>query len=72
MGLVGSVFLRTIADAGGTEILHVRKSELIEKIDNAAKRFVDSVYPSRSDSGKQKKKGGFHFIRKRKERSHYV
>jgi len=55
MGLVGLVFLGTVVGAGGTEILHVRKPELIEKIDDAAKRFVDSVYPSRSDSGKPKK-----------------
>jgi hypothetical protein len=55
MGLVGLVFLGIVAGAVGTEILRAKKPELIEKIDDAAKRFVDSVYPSTSDSGKPKK-----------------
>jgi len=56
MGLVGLVFLGTVVDAAGIEIIRVKKPELIGKIEDAAKRFVDSVYQSRSDNGKPKKK----------------
>lgn len=55
MGLAGFVLLGTVLGAAGTEILHVKKPELIEKIEDAAKRLVDSVYPSRLDNGKPKK-----------------
>jgi len=56
MGLVGLLFLGTVLGAAGTEILRAKKPELIEKIEDAAKRLVNSVYQSRSDNGKPKKK----------------
>lgn len=41
MGLGALVFLGTVVGAVGTEILHVKKPELIEKVEDAVKRFVD-------------------------------
>lgn len=47
MGLVGLMLLGIVLGAAGTEILRVKKPELVEKIEDAAKRFVDSVCSSK-------------------------
>jgi len=56
MGLVGLMLLGIVLGAAGTEILRVKKPELVEKIEDAAKRFVDSVYSSKPEDGKAKEK----------------
>ena len=56
MGLIGWAFLGIVLGAAGTEFLHTSKPELVEKIEGAAKRFVDSLCSAKSDDGKAKKK----------------
>ncbi len=46
---IGLALLGVVLGAAGVEILRAKKPEIIEKIEDAAKRFVDSVYPSKSD-----------------------
>ena len=48
MGLVGLAFLGVVLGAAGTEFLRVKRPDIIEKIEDAARRFVDSVCPSKS------------------------
>ncbi len=54
MGLVGIAFLGVVLGAAGTEFLRASKPELIKKVEDAAKRFVDSVCSSKSDDRKTK------------------
>ena len=56
MGLIGLAFLGVVLGAAGTELLRVKRPALIEKIEDAARRFVDSVCPSESDDEKIQKK----------------
>lgn len=49
MGLVGLMLLGIVLGAAGTEVLRAKRPELIEKIEDTAKRFVDSVWSSKSD-----------------------
>ncbi|NQT21937.1 MAG: hypothetical protein HQ579_00695 [Candidatus Omnitrophica bacterium] len=56
MGLVGLAFLGVVLGAAGTEFLRVKRPDIIEKIEDSAKRFVDSVYPTKSDDEKTQKK----------------
>jgi len=56
MGLVGLAFLGVILGAAGTEFLRVKRPDIIEKIEEAARRFVDSVCPSESDDEKRQEK----------------
>ena len=56
MGLIGLAFLGVVLGAAGTEFLRVKRPDIIEKIEDAAKRFVDSVCPSKSDDEKIQKK----------------
>ncbi len=56
MGLVGLAFLGIVLGAAGSEFLRAKKPELVEKIEDAARRFVDSLCSSKSDDGKAKEK----------------
>ena len=52
MGVIGLALLGVVFGAAGAEVLRAKKPEVIEKVEDAAKRFVDSVFPSKSDSEK--------------------
>lgn len=54
MELVGLALLGVILGAAGTEFLRAKKPELVEKVENAARRFVDSLCSSKSDDEKAK------------------
>ncbi|NVL91400.1 MAG: hypothetical protein HWN69_10535 [Desulfobacterales bacterium] len=56
MGLVGLAFLGVVLGAAGTEFLRASKPELVEKIEDAARRFVNSLCSSNSDDEKAKEK----------------
>ncbi len=55
MGTIGLALLGVFLGAAGTEVLRAKKPEVIEKIEDTARRFVDSVCPSKSDNKKKKK-----------------
>jgi hypothetical protein len=50
MGLFGLAFVGIVLGAAGSEFLRAKRPDLVEKIEDAAKRFVDSVCPSESDN----------------------
>ena len=54
MGLVGIAFLGIVLGAAGTEFLRANNPELIKKVEDAARRFADSVCSSKSDDRKAK------------------
>jgi hypothetical protein len=56
MGLVGLAFLGVVVGAAGSEFLRLKRPDIIEKVEDAAKRFVDSVCPSKSDDEKKQEK----------------
>jgi hypothetical protein len=56
MGLVGLAVLGMVLGAVGTEILRAKRPELVEKIEDAARRYVDSLCSSKSADGKAKEK----------------
>jgi len=56
MGLFGLAILGVVLGAAGTEFLREKRPKLIEKIEDAARRFVDSVCPSESDDEKTPEK----------------
>jgi len=56
MELVGLALLGVVLGAAGTEFLRAKKPELVEKVENAARRFVDSFCSSKSDDEKAKDK----------------
>ncbi len=49
---IGLALLGVAIGAAGTEFLRTKRPDLIEKIEGAAKQFVDSVCPSKSDDEK--------------------
>jgi hypothetical protein len=53
MGTIGLALLGVVLGAAGTEVLRAKKPEVIEKIENKAKGFVDSICPSTSDKKKK-------------------
>ena len=53
MGVIGFAFLGIVLGAAGTEFLRRKKPELIEKIEDAAKRFADSLCSHKSDDTEQ-------------------
>ncbi len=55
MGLAGLAILGIVLGAAGTEFLRISNPELIEKVEDAARRFADSVCSSKSDDRKAKK-----------------
>ena len=52
MGIIGLTLLGVVLGAAGVEVLRAKNPEIIKKIEDAAKRFVDSVCPSESDDEK--------------------
>jgi len=52
---IGLALLGMALGAAGTEFLRAKRPDIIEKIEDAAKRFVDSVCPSASDDEKTQK-----------------
>ncbi len=56
MGFIGLAFLGVVLGAAGTELVRASKPELVEKVEDAARRFVDSLCSSKSDDGKAKEK----------------
>jgi hypothetical protein len=54
MGLVGLAILGIVLGAVGAEYLRASNPELIEKVEDAARRFADSVCSSKSDDQKAK------------------
>lgn len=53
---IGLALLGVALGAAGTEFLRAKRPDIIEKIENAAKRFVDSVCPTESDDEKTPEK----------------
>jgi predicted DNA-binding transcriptional regulator len=56
MELVGFALVGVVLGAVGTEFLRAHKPELVEKVENAARRFVDSLCSSKSDDEEAKEK----------------
>jgi hypothetical protein len=56
MGLVGLAFLGVVLGAAGTEFLRLKRPDIIKKVEDAARRFVDSVCPSESNDEKTQEK----------------
>ncbi len=48
MILVGWAVLGVVLGAVGSEVLRASKPELVEKVEDAARRFVDCLCPSKS------------------------
>ena len=55
MGMIGLALLGVALGAVGTEVLRAKKPEVIEKIEDAAKRFAELVCPPKSDDKKTQK-----------------
>jgi len=53
MGTIGLALLGVVLGAAGTEVLRAKKPEVIEKIEDTARRFVDSICSSKSDKKKK-------------------
>jgi hypothetical protein len=53
---IGLALLGVALGAAGTEFLRAKRPGFIEKIEDAARRFVDSVCPSKSDNEKAPEK----------------
>ena len=52
MGVVGLALLGVALGAAGTEVLRVKRPDIIEKIEDAAKRFANSACSSKDDEKK--------------------
>jgi len=55
MGVIGLALLGVVLGAAGAEVLRAKKPEVIEKIEDTARRFVDSICPSKPDDEKTQK-----------------
>ena len=55
MGVIGLALLGMVLGAVGTEVLRAKKPETIEKIEDTARRFVNSICPSKPDDEKTQK-----------------
>ena len=55
MGVIGLALLGVVLGAAGAEILRAKKPEAIEKIEDAARRFANSICPSKPDDEKTQK-----------------
>lgn len=55
MGVIGFAFLGVVLGAVGTEFLRAKKPELVEKIEDSARRFVDVIHSSDSDEEEKEK-----------------
>jgi hypothetical protein len=54
--MLGWAFLGIVLVAAGTEFLRKKKPQLVDKVEGAAKRFVDSLWSSKPAEGKPKEK----------------
>ena len=55
MGTIGLAILGMAVGAAATEFLRTTRPKLVEKVEDAAKRFVDSFCGSKSDDVKKTK-----------------
>jgi hypothetical protein len=55
MGVIGLALLGVVLGAAGVEVLRAKKPEMIEKIEDKAKHFVDLVCPSKPDDEETQK-----------------
>jgi len=55
MGVIGLAFLGVFLGAVGTEFLRAKKPELVEKIEDSARRFVDVIHSSEADEEEKEK-----------------
>lgn len=55
MGVIGLALLGVVLGAAGVEVIRAKKPEAIEKIEDAARRFVNSIFPSKPDNEKTQK-----------------
>ena len=46
---IGLALLGVALGAAGTEFLRAKRPDIIEKIENSAKRFIDKIWPSEDD-----------------------
>ena len=46
---IGLALLGVILGAAGVEVLRTKSPKVIEKVEDAAKRFVDKICPSKKD-----------------------
>lgn len=56
MEVIGLALLGVVLGAAGTEVLRAKRPDIIKKIEDAARRFVDSVCCSESDDKKTREK----------------
>jgi hypothetical protein len=49
MGFVGLALLGIVVGAAGSELIRLKRPDIIQKVEEAAKHFVDSVCSSKSD-----------------------
>lgn len=54
MGFVGLALLGVALGAAGSEVLRAKKPELVEKVEDAAKRLVDRFLPSETTTEEPK------------------
>lgn len=55
MGLIGLTLFGVLVGAAGSELLRVKNPELVEKIQDAARRFVDSMGLAKSADDEETK-----------------
>ena len=53
---IGLALLGVVLGAAGTEFLRAKRPDIIEKIEDAARRFVEAVCPSESNDEKTQEK----------------
>ena len=53
---IGLALLGVALGAAGTEFLRAKRPDIIEKIENAARHFVDSICSSKSDDEQTQEK----------------
>ena len=54
MALIGLALLGVAVGAAGTEILRARNPELVEKVEESARRLVERFFPSKTDDEETK------------------
>ena len=60
MFLLAWAILGVVFGAVGSEVLRATRPQLVKQVEDAAKRFADSVCPSESGDGATDKKPGDH------------
>ena len=49
MGVIGLGILGVVLGAAGTEFLRTKRPDIIEKIEDSAKRLADTIFSSKSE-----------------------